>query len=117
MELLDYINRWQKPVFWHPNWQRTIANKTRAMSGTWVYLIEASNSNAVKIGKTKNPERRFCTLDNMNADDLNRSALLNFNLITEKELHDKFLDLNYKGEWFSRDSELCYLLDKLKKGA
>lgn len=81
---------------------RTLGGKSSSMSG-FVYLIRVVGTDKVKIGFSKNVEKRII--------DLQHSCPFTLEVVfkqyyeyanrIENELHIKYLSKNIRGEWFS----------------
>ena len=75
----------------------------------FVYIILDANTKWIKIGRTKNIERRIKNLRNANLC----LSLYQFKKVknyyeAETYLHQKFSNKNIEGEWFSISPELAY---------
>lgn len=78
----------------------------------WTYILQADND-YIKIGKSKDPEKRYKQLNNGSPIDLHKIALFDHELISESRLHSVFYELEYKGEWFTPEFELLEFIDFL----
>lgn len=77
----------------------------------FIYFILNENCNAVKIGRAKDVERRFKSLQTANCNDLKliKTIRVNGSLEAqelEKNIHRKFDYLRLRGEWFKAEREL-----------
>lgn len=81
------------------------ASEHKAMN---TYFIYSPKLEAVKIGKSVDPEKRLRTIKNGNPDELRLLGVINDD--KEKELHDRFAEYRTKGEWFSLGSRLLAFL-------
>lgn len=77
----------------------------------FIYFILNEKSNAVKIGRAKDIERRLKSLQTANCNELKliKTIRVNGSLKAqelEKSLHQKFDHLRLLGEWFKAEQEL-----------
>lgn len=67
----------------------------------WVYFIGTVSADKVKIGWSKDsPERRLAQLQTGNGEQLHLYGAIPGTQRDERALHDKFLELHVRGEWF-----------------
>lgn len=71
--------------------------------GDFLYFIQAKGSGRIKIGRSKNPQRRLKTLQTGNASQLKMVANLDGLGWREKDLHNTLKKWRLKGEWFEYD--------------
>jgi DNA-binding XRE family transcriptional regulator len=77
-----------------------------------VYLISCADK-FLKIGYTKNINKRLSQLQTSNPIKLELCHLIDGNVNLEKELHIMFKDLRSQGEWFYFDNSILqYFADK-----
>ena len=77
-----------------------------------IYLISYDNQ-FLKIGYTKNINKRLCQLQVSSPVKLEVLHLINGNVTLEKELHVLFKDLRTSGEWFTYNASILeYFVDK-----
>jgi DNA-binding XRE family transcriptional regulator len=77
-----------------------------------IYLV-AHLDQFVKIGFTKNINKRLIQLQISSPVKLEVLHLIEGNVSLEKELHQKFKDFRVSGEWFNYDSSILeYFIDK-----
>lgn len=63
---------------------------------SYSYLIKDTRSNIYKIGKSDDPIKRYNSLKTANPF----IEFIGVNLIAEKDLHKKYSQYRYTGEWF-----------------
>lgn len=77
-----------------------------------IYLISYDNQ-FLKIGYTKNINKRLCQLQVSSPVKLEVLHLIDGNVTLEKELHILFKNLRTSGEWFSYNASILeYFADK-----
>jgi DNA-binding XRE family transcriptional regulator len=77
-----------------------------------IYLVSHLNQ-FVKIGFTKNINKRLAQLQTSSPVKLEVLHLIEGNVSLEKELHQKFKEFRTSGEWFNYDSSILeYFIDK-----
>jgi predicted GIY-YIG superfamily endonuclease len=69
-------------------------------NGDSLYFIQAKGSGRIKIGRSKNPERRLKTLQTGNASQLKMVCSLNGLGWRERDIHEALKKWRLKGEWF-----------------
>jgi hypothetical protein len=81
----------------------------------YVYILYNLDSGLVKIGKTKQPHKRFNTLSNQNGSDLRYfiTESIYIESLVEKVMHAKFHKFRQKGEWFKIDFDI--VVNELKR--
>jgi len=72
----------------------------------YVYFIEATGLNRVKIGYATNPTKRIKDLDTGSAVNLELLGVVPGSLAKERQLHQKFAQYRIKGEWFNYSDEI-----------
>jgi Meiotically up-regulated gene 113 len=72
------------------------------------YFIYSPKLEAVKIGRSVDPEKRLRAIKNGNPDELRLLGVLNDD--REKEFHQRFAKYRTNGEWFSLGSRLLAFL-------
>lgn len=80
-----------------------------------VYLLQADKGGPIKIGFTKNPIRRFASIQVHNHVSLALLAVLDGDRSLEKSLHAKFAGLRLRGEWFEPGLDLLAFIAKQPK--
>ena len=75
------------------------------------YLIRETTTGNFKIGKSKDPFRRFKDLQTGNIN----IELVGLSLTPERELHDEFSEFRLSGEWFSVIEEYPKLIKHFEK--
>lgn len=68
----------------------------------WVYFIQAGKNGAVKIGWTRQPDRRFRALQTSQHSQLRFLGVIPGDRTLERQLHQRFAVHRMKGEWFKR---------------
>lgn len=76
-----------------------------------VYIILDKESNAVKIGRTNNIEKRLENLRACNPNEL--KLLLVSNELNEHELHNKFAREHIRNEWYTYSANIQELIDNI----
>ena len=71
-----------------------------------VYMIQAGEDGPVKIGYADDPVKRLSELQVAHYRTLRIIRILEGTRETEATLHDRFLDLRMRGEWFSFSSAM-----------
>lgn len=80
------------------------------------YIYFISNRNAIKIGFTKNIERRRKQLQTGNSKELQLLYYIQGDRSTEYYFHRYFHDYKINGEWFDYDFVMQWIKrDKLEK--
>ena len=83
--------------------------------GNYVYIVEAESTNRVKIGFSKNPERRIKDLNGGSPVALHLLCLLKVaSPSAEKLLHRLFEKDRIKGEWFRKSDQIMHLIEIIK---
>ena len=72
-----------------------------------IYFIKTADRGFVKIGQARDPEARLKQLQTASPDELEIIATIpDYYGDTEKELHARFKDDRYRGEWFRYSREI-----------
>ena len=88
--------------------------KTIKIAPKDIYFIE-SEEDLIKIGISRNPQRRLKSLQNQTRFKLNiLSVIPNGGCEKEKELHEMFNKYNVFGEWFEKVPEIMNYIKNLK---
>lgn len=66
----------------------------------WVYLIEDPALGAIKVGWSKDPERRLSALQTSHAGELTLLAVIPGTKRLELDIHRKLIFARRYGEWF-----------------
>jgi len=71
-----------------------------------LYIIQSDKSGAIKIGRSKNPQRRLKQLQTGSPFKLKMLLVLEGKGSIEKSLHERLVEFKQdcKGEWFDFDS-------------
>lgn len=82
----------------------------------FVYFILNPSSNTVKIGQSKDANRRFCEIQANTIDQLRLMKVVEIEgFHTEEQvLHKRFSHLRIKGEWFSYTDDLKSFIEEVK---
>jgi len=80
----------------------------------WIYFIESTNG--VKIGRSKNPDKRILELQTANPNQLKliKKIPTKWSSRVEKILHRTFNEYNLGGEWFMIDYTDKYIQECIK---
>lgn len=80
---------------------------------TFTYLMEDTRNGLIKIGKSKNPERREGTLQS-EAPSIEMRFAIPADDYFERDLHAEFSDFRRRGEWFELSSlQLKLILERM----
>lgn len=71
------------------------------MSKSFVYFIENTETNRIKIGHSKDVQSRLSSLNVASDAPLNLIGSIPGNSSLEKSFHEEFSDFRVRGEWFS----------------
>lgn len=74
-----------------------------------IYFIQSGDY--VKIGYSKNPEKRLKSLQTGNQAPLKLLLVLDGGTDKEAELHERFAELRSRGEWFYHSNDLAHFID------
>jgi hypothetical protein len=78
-----------------------------------VYFIQKKNRlGPIKIGKSVNPKNRIIHLQTGSDERLNLLGFISEDIISEKELHDKFSRYKIHGEWFYFSEALINFIEE-----
>jgi hypothetical protein len=86
----------------------------------FIYFILNQDSNAIKIGRAKNLEKRLKTLQTSSPARLQLVKFIQVNCLDEAEalekfLHNQFNALKLTGEWFRAEAELLEYIQNIKE--
>ncbi len=70
-----------------------------------VYFIQCEETKAVKIGTSRDPEKRLLQLQTASPGKLTILGTVPGNKYREAELHNRFADRHVRGEWYSVTTE------------
>jgi T5orf172 domain len=87
--------------------------KLRKVRMGYVYFIENSLEDAIKIGFSSNVTKRLKTLQVSSSSKLVLLKKIRGSSNKEKELHQKFLPIRLSGEWFARTPEIISFIEAL----
>ena len=88
----------------------------RAVNG-WCYVYFARSGDAVKIGRAADPHQRLRELQTAHPVDLVLVACVATHPELEGAIHDRFLHLRTKGEWFRLAPDLIGFIQAIRRGA
>lgn len=98
----------------------SLAGESVAKDSAFVYFVLNTDSNAIKIGKAKDLDKRLKALQTISSTQL--QLLRAIQVIGEKEarqlelsLHQKFVHLRLNGEWFKAERELFSYIEDLRR--
>lgn len=91
--------------------ERFAKNPPKKCKG-YVYFIQGLCGGAIKIGFSKNPEKRLAELQTGYPDSLTIILMIPGTEATERAIHREFEASRLKGEWFRPDK---YVLDRIKE--
>jgi len=80
----------------------------------FVYFIQSGNNGAIKIGYTKDVDRRIKELQTSNPEKLNLLLKVGAEPNDEKVMHDKFKKYCINLEWYSPSDELIKFIRKFQ---
>ena len=80
----------------------------------FVYFIQAGDNGAIKIGYTKDVDRRIKELQTSNPEKLNLLLKVGAEPNDEKVMHDKFKKYCINLEWYSPSDELINFIRKFQ---
>jgi len=69
-----------------------------------LYFIQSDKTGMIKIGRSKNPQKRLCQLQTGNPNKLKLIASFKGMGWKEKILHERLSRYRLEGEWFSYDA-------------
>jgi len=79
----------------------------------WIYFIQKGESGAIKIGISKDPERRLMTLQTASDEPLRIIGCFRGFESDERNLHARFAAQRRMGEWFDPVIELKAVIEEL----
>lgn len=77
------------------------------------FIYAISSGDAVKIGWSAKPWRRFAAIQTGCPSDCTMLGLIEGSISDERELHAKFAPWKVRGEWFRRAGLVAEFIDKL----
>lgn len=80
-----------------------------------IYFIQTKESGKIKIGYSTSPDKRIKDLQIANPEKLELIGLLKGSKDYEKQIHQKFEELNIHGEWFDPGNKLLEFIHKHAK--
>lgn len=83
----------------------------------FVYAIKSISTNFVKIGYSKDPQKRLADLSTASPTPLELIAIIPGSMSDEKALHNRFADYRANGEWFSLDGPVLQWVLSLRTPA
>lgn len=86
----------------------------RGRSGGQVYFILNESAGMVKIGFSRNPEKRLTELRTGSAGEIKLLATIEGSLAIERQLHKRFEMHRRNGEWFIYSDEIRSYINALK---
>lgn len=78
-----------------------------------IYFAEAKDLNLIKIGYSKDPEKRLILLNSNSPVKIKLLKSVKGEKIYEWKIHQKFNNLRVKGEWFKNCKELTDFINKI----
>ena len=84
------------------------------MNDKYTYFAQRGEKGAIKIGKSKYPDKRIKTLQTAMPEPLTLLLTIDEYLCSEKEAHNKFAHLRINGEWFNPEQELIDYIETKK---
>ena len=76
----------------------------------WVYFIQDTASDLIKIGFSKDVGRRFAALQQSCPTELVLLTAVPGTVKKERALHEYFAESRVRGEWFEESGDLCELI-------
>jgi Fe2+ or Zn2+ uptake regulation protein len=104
------INNEEELVFDEIKALKNMANRPK----NYVYFIKNESGKMVKIGYSKNPEKRLKMLERTLPMSLELVYFMPGSELREKRLHEKFSKYRIKGEWFIFSDEIKQYIEKVK---
>lgn len=88
------------------------ANRNLALKGrSWVYFAQAGEGGPVKIGQTRQLERRIHALGTASAEPIKLLGKVPETWLSEQRLHNLFAPVRVRGEWFEPHPRLLELAE------
>jgi hypothetical protein len=87
---------------------RALGDELQRGSAIWMYAIQAGDDGPVKLGVSRNPQKRIETLQVANAAELRFLGVWQVLAPEEKQMHGEFADLRIRGEWFAPTPALLH---------
>ncbi|WP_243397468.1 GIY-YIG nuclease family protein [Crocosphaera subtropica] len=99
-----------------PGGKKIAIEQNKVIETEYVYLIYSEVMNAIKIGRAKNVEKRFTSLQTAHPYPLKIIKTLKVSgkkaaIDLEKQLHQQFADYRLSGEWFKACEALMNFSD------
>jgi hypothetical protein len=86
------------------------ANRNQKLRGrSWVYFAQEGVSGLVKIGQTRQLERRICVLNSATAGGVTLIGSIPETDVPEKRLHALLWEHRDRGEWFRPHEDVMHL--------
>lgn len=82
---------------------------------TWIYFIKVEGLEPIKIGKTREIEKRLGGLQTSCPNDIVLLAKFVAFDHVEKLLHDRFKEHWIRGEWFAPVQDILFLIDSINE--
>ncbi len=109
------VNEADKPLWWR-NDSEISKRLPRDNKGLWVYFAQvAIPDGPIKIGISKNPERRISILQESMPYDLVCLGVIGGNFKLEKRLHMALQGDRLRCEWFRPSADLLVFIGKYAK--
>lgn len=80
-----------------------------------IYFIQVGENGLIKIGYSRNPDKRLETIQSNNHEILNPLGKIPGSLQREKEIHDDLKEFRHKGEWFKPTHEVLEYIEAIKQ--
>jgi hypothetical protein len=93
----------------------SVKRALRGIEAPWVYLVQRGDFGPIKIGRARDPDRRFASLQTSSPDPL--SILATTQNYDEQELHAFYTPERIRGEWFWPSPRLLAFAQSLKADA
>lgn len=116
-----WVKTWAPPntkIITPGNRELSLGGKKLTHEIHFIYFILNRDSNAIKIGRARNLERRMKSLQTSSPAKLELIKSISVQGIKEAQelevsLHKKFDDIRLAGEWFKADSKLIDYINQL----
>jgi Meiotically Up-regulated Gene 113 (MUG113) protein len=99
------------------HWATAISVEPTDRSRYWLYIIQSGDYGPVKVGITKDPDKRLKALQTANSEEL---RLIGINLLPskslkdaleiEKNVHDILREHRMAGEWFQYEKKVIRMV-------
>lgn len=80
-----------------------------------VYFIQQGEAGPIKIGYTRNINKRLSQLQTANPEKLHLRLTIPGTFGTEKVLHDYLKPIHIRGEWYECDPVMRHIMKALEK--